>query len=199
MTTTQPDSLLPARIVRFRDLAQRPWRNGGGLTRDIAARSDGRGITWRVSVADVDAPGDFSAFPGLDRILVMCRGTGMRVTVDGTEHLLQPWDVIRFSGDSDTRATLLDGPTVDLNVMTRRESARAAVVLTSIDGTVSVHAHGSETTLLVVVEGHLRCRGDRMVETRLRRFDTILLTTSSEPVDLVGSGRVVRIDLDLVP
>lgn len=196
--TTQ-SAALPARVVRFRDLAPRPWRNGGGLTRDIAADSDRHGLTWRVSVANVDVSGDFSAFPGLERILMLCRGTSMSVTVDGTEHVLHPWDMIRFSGDAATHAVLLDGPTVDLNVMTRRESARADVALTAVDGTMTVQAPDSGTTLFVAVEGDMRCRGTGMDETWLRRFDTVHLTADSHPVDVVGAGKAVRIQVDVLP
>lgn len=192
-----PAAPLPPKVIRFRDLATRPWRNGGGITRDIAARSDGRGLTWRVSVADVDVSGNFSAFPGLDRILMLCRGTNMRVTVDDTDHLLQPWDIVRFPGEALTHATLLDGPTVDLNVMTRRHSARATTALAAIEDVATLAPPELGTTLLVAVDGHLRCRAAHMVETRLRRFDTVHLTADSESVDLVGAGRVVRIDVEI--
>jgi environmental stress-induced protein Ves len=198
MTTAQPDAL-PARVVRFRDLAPRPWRNGGGLTRDIAACSDRHGLAWRVSVADVDVSGDFSAFPGLERILMLCLGTSMRVTVDGTEHVLHPWDMIRFSGDAATHAAVLDGPTVDLNVMTRRESARADVALTAINGTMTLQAPESGTTLFVAVEGDLRCCGTGVDETWLRRFDTLYLTADNYPVDVVGAGQAVRVHVDVLP
>ena len=197
MTTMTPAAPLPPRVIRFRDLTPRPWRNGGGITRDIAARSDGRGLTWRVSVADVDVSGNFSAFPGLDRVLMLCRGTNMRVTVDHTDHLLQPWDIVRFSGEALTHATLLDGPTVDLNVMTRRHSARATTSLGTIEDIATLAPPELGTTLLVAVDGHLRCRAAHMVETRLRRFDTVHLTADSESVDLVGAGRVVRIDVEI--
>lgn len=201
MTPTQPDALVPASVVLFRDLPPHPWRNGGGITRDLAVRSDAQGLAWRISIAEVASAGEFSAFPGMDRLLMLCRGTGMHVTVDNTEHLLGPWDTIRFPGDAATRATLVDGPTTDLNVMTRRGSARAAVAVTVLDGTVPAWTPQSPevaTTCVVVLDGHLRCRGANVVDTRLRPFDSIHLTASSEPIDIVGSGRVVRIDVNLL-
>lgn len=199
-TTSSSDALLPTRVVRFRDLAPRPWRNGGGITRDLAGHSDGRDeVTWRVSVANVDASGNFSEFPGLDRILMLCRGTIMQVTVDDVEHLLQPWDIVRFSGEAITRATLVDGPTVDLNVMTRRHAARATVAPIGIDGVAAVaRPEVGTTTLLVAVEGHVRCRAIHMVESQLDRFDTIYLTADSESVEVVGAGRMVRIDVEVL-
>jgi environmental stress-induced protein Ves len=199
-TTTSSDAPLPTRVIRFHDLAPRPWRNGGGITRDIAGHSDGRDeVMWRVSVADVDTSGNFSEFRGLDRILMLCRGTNMQVTVDDAAHLLQPWDIVRFSGEANTRATLLDGPTVDLNIMTSRRAARATVALMGIDGGAAVAPpEVGTTTLLVAVEGHMRCRAVHMVETRLDRFDTIHLTADSESVDVAGAGRMVRIDVEVL-
>jgi len=111
------------RIISFQDLPQTSWRNGGGRTREIAAAPSacaGGSLAWRISVADVASSGDFSSFPGLDRVLVLCRGSNMVVTVDETEHLLQPFEMVAFPGEAESRATLLDGSTVDLNVMTRR-------------------------------------------------------------------------------
>ena len=64
-----------------------------------------------------------------------------------------------------------------------------------IDGTMTAHAHASGTTLLIVLQGHLRCRGTNLVETRLRQFDAVHLTDGCEPVDVVGTGVVVRIDV----
>src|SRR5665811_1616202 len=67
-------------IVRFADLPVIPWRNGGGVTREVVASgasvasggsggSDPRDFDWRISIADVSRPGPFSAFPGVDRVI----------------------------------------------------------------------------------------------------------------------------------
>lgn len=54
-------------LIRAEQLVASPWKNGGGVTREIAAQPPGAsldGFAWRVSVADVAQPGPFSRFPG---------------------------------------------------------------------------------------------------------------------------------------
>ena len=117
-----------AQVERF-DLASLParaWKNGGGLTREIAACPPGAGFEafgWRLSVAEVERDGPFSAFPGVDRILVLLTGAGLRLQA-GPEHaaavLERAGDRFAFAGEAAVDARLVDGPTRDLNVMTRR-------------------------------------------------------------------------------
>ena len=116
-------------LIRFADLAPVPWRNGGGVTREIAtAPYDGEpdSFRWRVSIADVTSEGPFSAFEEVDRQIVLIEGAGMVISVDGKPHLLNPFDVLAFPGDAPCVGTLVDGPTRDLNVMTRRGQAPPA-------------------------------------------------------------------------
>jgi len=73
-------------------------------------------------MAQVEAPGPFSAFPGIDRTLTIVAGAGLRLRgADGSViHLPAASAPYSFPGDAAIEATLLDGPTTDLNVMTRR-------------------------------------------------------------------------------
>ena len=69
------------RLVRRADLTPRPWKNGGGVTREIAAHPPEAGLDgfdWRLSMADVASDGPFSAFPGIDRTLTVIEGAGAR-------------------------------------------------------------------------------------------------------------------------
>ena len=62
---TRPD------VRRWADAVERPWRNGGGVTRELASSPEGvDDFDWRVSIAEVTASGDFSRFPGVDRTIV---------------------------------------------------------------------------------------------------------------------------------
>jgi environmental stress-induced protein Ves len=54
-----------------------PWKNGGGLTEEIAAHPEGAaldGFDWRISIAAVDRDGPFSRFPGVDRTITLIEG-----------------------------------------------------------------------------------------------------------------------------
>ncbi|KFF59723.1 hypothetical protein JF66_09330 [Cryobacterium sp. MLB-32] len=113
-------------IIRYRDLKPTPWRNGGGTTREIMSSPAGaEDFDWRISIADVGAAGDFSSFPGVDRILTLIDGELLVLTVDGIEHAMEKYRPFRFSGDSDTSCMLPVGATRDLNVMARRGTIKA--------------------------------------------------------------------------
>lgn len=112
------------RIILAR-LPARPWKNGAGTTREIAASPDDGSLDdfdWRMSLADVTADGPFSSFDGIDRQIMLWRGAGLRLDVGtGRVHALDaPGVPFGFPGEAPTRATLIDGPTQALNVMTRR-------------------------------------------------------------------------------
>lgn len=113
------------RILRAADHKVMPWKNGAGSTTEVAIAPAGAGLDgfdWRVSMAGVVEDGPFSAFPGIDRTLAVLEGEGIRLEVEGrTPQAVLPGGApASFPGDAPTRATLLGGPIVDLNVMTRR-------------------------------------------------------------------------------
>jgi len=101
--------------------AAQPWRNGGGLTREVAAGSGAGGdFGWRVSLAEVEEPGPFSVFPEVDRTIVLLSAAGMVLQIEGDQRELVRWEPFRFPGEAATEAFLAAGPTADLNVMVRR-------------------------------------------------------------------------------
>ena len=105
------------RILPFSRLPVTPWKNGGGVTREIAAAHAGEGLVWRLSVADVDSDGPFSNFAGLTRILTVTGGNGMELASPaGMLHAL-PFQPLRFDGGLNLEARLADGPLRDLNLI----------------------------------------------------------------------------------
>ncbi|MBT9292126.1 HutD family protein [Hyphomicrobiaceae bacterium 22] len=103
----------------------RPWKNGGGVTTEIAVFPDGAGLDdfdWRLSAAEVASDGPFSTFPGIDRIIGILAGDGLILTVEGigTVRLNPRSDPFAFPGDAPTDGQLAGGPVTDLNLMVRR-------------------------------------------------------------------------------
>lgn len=116
---------MTVRVLHAADRTPVPWKNGGGLTREIALHPPGSGMEdfeWRVSTAEVAADGPFSRFDGIDRTLVILDGAGFVLAIEGSGPLrLTPAsDPHAFPADVPTAATLLAGPVTDLNVMARR-------------------------------------------------------------------------------
>lgn len=115
------------------DLPATPWKNGGGSTREIACWPPGAGLddfAWRVSLARIAADGPFSRFAGVDRIITLLEGDGVRLRGPGVDHRLdRPLAPFAFSGDTAIACTLLGGPSSDFNVMTRRRPRAPASAL----------------------------------------------------------------------
>ena len=136
-------------------LPARPWKNGAGLTREIATHPPDAGIDdfdWRLSVAEVARDGPFSAFPGIDRHIVLLRGAGMRLvsTSGEVDHRLEhPGVPFAFAGELTIEARLLAGATIDFNVMTRRGRWRAELVSRHAPACVP----GAEAMLLLCCAG----------------------------------------------
>ncbi|MDE1184553.1 HutD family protein [Paraburkholderia sp.] len=129
---TDASSACAVTLLRGADLVASPWKNGGGVTREVAAFPHGAALdtfVWRISVADVAQSGPFSRFPGMDRTLVLLSGAGMMLDeAPGRTHALtHALDIAQFDGETDIDARLIDGPTRDFNLMLRRGAASADV------------------------------------------------------------------------
>lgn len=119
----------PPHCVRLADCAALPWRNGGGVTRELLAwPADAPVWEVRVSVADIDRDGPFSSFPGIDRCFAVLQGAGVELGLPGGLHRQRPTDTpVVFSGDTALDCRLVDGPTRDLNLMGRRSAGRVTM------------------------------------------------------------------------
>ena len=76
------------RILRAQDYREMPWKNGKGATREIATHPEGASLEsflWRVSMAQVNAPGPFSVFQDCDRILCVVRGGPLHLSIADAE------------------------------------------------------------------------------------------------------------------
>jgi len=109
------------RFVPAGDFKAMPWKNGLGVTHEVALGGDPAAFDWRVSIATVGASGPFSAFPGIDRTIAVLQGQGMLLDVDGAKHeLLASGEPFSFAGEAKVHADCIGGETTDLNIMTRR-------------------------------------------------------------------------------
>nr|WP_093167199.1 HutD family protein [Variovorax sp. YR216] len=139
-------------------LAATPWKNGGGVTREIVCSPPGAGVDrfdWRVSIATIDRPGPFSAFDGVDRVIMLLDGAGVRLhSRDGRiDHRLDaPHAPFAFDGGVPLDCDLLGGASTDFNVMSRRGRLRADVDVLHERTDTAPAAHG----LLLALRGSWR-------------------------------------------
>ena len=120
----------PTRVIPSIEYDRQRWRNGLGWTREIL-RLPGEG-DWalRLSIAEIEQDAAFSAFPGVDRELVLLRGEGLRLQfADGREVQLDPpHGRVRFEGEEVVQGVLVDGITHDFNLMWRRDVLEAELL-----------------------------------------------------------------------
>ncbi|MCG8969621.1 MULTISPECIES: HutD/Ves family protein [Streptomyces] len=182
-------------ILRASERTPAPWKNGGGVTSEVAVHPQGAGtddFAWRVSVADVARSGPFSTFDGVDRIITVVDGPGMALTVDGTPHVVDaPYEPFAFPGDAVTECRLLDGPIVDFNVMARRAGTTARVRVERAH--TCVRPVTGTRVLAIVLEGTALLHG---ASVRLGRLDAVLFS-DQDPVDTIGVDGVLAV-VDLV-
>ncbi len=119
----------PWQVHALDTVAPRPWRNGGGQTRELLRWPAQGDWQLRFSVADLDADGDFSPYPGVERWFTVLQGSGVSLQFADVIHTLTlASPPLRFDGGTPPHATLLDGPTRDVNLMLRGVTGSLTVV-----------------------------------------------------------------------
>lgn len=125
------------RVVRLADVAEQPWRNGGGTTRELLAWPGADDWTLRVSVARIAQDGPFSAFPGVSRCFTVLSGNGVELSwQDRAVHLQVGTEPVPFEGGDPPVCRLLNGPTEDLNLMVAQHRARGRLLPVEADATL---------------------------------------------------------------
>jgi environmental stress-induced protein Ves len=139
------------RVLRFADYPVVPWRNGKGVTREIAASAaplastnrdpDGGGLpplpapspAWRISMATVEADVPFSDFTGRVRALGVVDGGGIELIVDGRMSTLRQGEMSGpFAGAAAASARPLGDVALDLGLIF--DPARTRGELTAVSG-----------------------------------------------------------------
>lgn len=118
------------RILRAAGRVAVPWKNGGGVTREVAVWPPGSDLNtfdWRISIAEVRDEGPFSVFENIDRTLTILEGRMALAFTDRTVELDAHSAPLSFPGDVPCFGTPLGGPVTDLNVMARRDRCVAQV------------------------------------------------------------------------
>lgn len=168
-----------ARLLRAADYPRTPWKNGAGSTEEIA-RDAGAGLDgfgWRLSIADVEESGSFSAFAGYQRIITVVQGAGMRLRVDGQlSRELIPLDPFAFDGASVVHCELLGGAIRDFNLIYAPQRYRARLQWVQVTGEVRLFSSAS-TVLLFAAEAGLKVSHGGAEADVLGRHDCLQLDT----------------------
>lgn len=172
------------RLLRAADRAAVPWKNGGGVTCEVAVQPAGASFDdfeWRISMAVVDSDGPFSSFEGVDRILAVLRGR-LQLRLPGqTLELSAESAPAMFPGDAAVEASVLAGPVLDVNLMVRRGRTRATLLprLASLPAPLAV---SGEMVVIACGEGVRLANGREALD--LEPFDAVVLVDGDGPLML---------------
>ena len=145
-------------IHHFDDYPISPWKNGGGVTREIMRTDDADGnFIWRMSLADVGQSGPFSTFDGYQRTITLLDGAGFMLNFDdGTSKTLdtrhQPYD---FDGGAPLQCDLIDGLSRDFNLMVRHDAASVTWQVRDLSQPLELASEASVTHLIFVLAGEV--------------------------------------------
>ncbi|WP_413581443.1 HutD family protein [Bdellovibrio sp. HCB288] len=156
-----------------------PWKNGKGLTAQIAIGPEGATFPddffWRISSAQVNGDDPFSNFPGCDRKLVITQGTGL--TLKGKD--LHPLDVLEFSGEEVIHAKLIEGPVVDLGIIYRRDRIQAEMKVLNLHEISTLNFEGGRHFIFCL-------RGRLQVHEHLVHAGDCIMIQSLSTLELAG-------------
>jgi len=122
------------KLLKQAEQRARPWRNGLGVTWDIAcdpADDETGDFRWRVSRAAIVRDSEFSVFPGYERWITLIQGEGgaLRFHDDGeTVMLRRPFLPLHFDGGRLLDFKLAAGASTVINVMLRADCGLACDV-----------------------------------------------------------------------
>ena len=179
-------------VVHLADVAATPWRNGGGVTRELAAWPTQGEWAWRMSVAEVAASGPFSRFDGITRWFAVLQGAGVVLNVrtpcdsaaaGPSDHTLTVNTApLCFDGAAATGCQLIDGPTHDFNLMVRNSSLPARMV--RVHGDFQSVSHASKMIAVYAIDSWARVRFDSKTIDVSRSTLAWRMVSHSAPVEV---------------
>jgi uncharacterized protein len=159
-----------------------PWKNGLGLTTQLAIHPPGattETFDWRISIAQLQGSAAFSKFVGIERILVMLEGEMALLREGHTPITLTPQSApVSFSGNVAATGRVEQGSALDLNLMYRPSVWRATMRRVSAAAGATI---GAQATALLCVLAAARVGIDG------ERFEM-------EALDLLRTEREVQFD-----
>ena len=153
---------LPIRFIQAGSVPPQAWKNGGGRTRELLAWPSAGDWRLRISMADIESDGPFSAFPGVTRWFSVIEGEGVVLSFGDSERAVARGDSpVEFDGGLAPGCRLVDGPTRDLNLMVSAGRGAMQSVKAGVAWTETFSMRG----LFIAVAGRWSAGGESAVLT----------------------------------
>ncbi len=169
------------------------WRNGGGVTHEVARREANGRMIWRISIAEVERDGPFSLFTGYERILTVIEGNGMTLhhTDSDRSVLAKPFEPVRFSGDAAIDGKLIDGPCRDFNLIFDLKYFEARLTVARAVEAVGVAGQSGGMTGIYCVSGRVTAASGQTV----RAGSFAIAGAADLPMTLSKGGSALWIEM----
>lgn len=173
------------KILKSSDYKKMKWKNGLGVSYEIAACAD-----FRISSAEVSVDSDFSLYPEHNRFLMVLSGKGVDLKNLETNKIHQSCDcfeIVHFHGNLPLRGILIDGPVRDLNIFYKNNASVEKMNLTK---NYNLKIHAKRDVFLFLAKGELQVANDVV-----RTWDTIQLDANDE-VDLCAAKDSILVRIE---
>lgn len=181
------------RHIPQRDFVEGRWRNGLGVSWDIASAGVGEDFDWRLALARIDSDVAFSVYGPVDRVFTLLDGEGLALDfgagkVISVDRLHVPH---AFACDVPLFCRMVGrGPALALNLFTARQRCRARVEVVPVDGVLDIALAG-DTTLFMALQGSITlASSDTTIHAR--EGDAVVAASAAK-VRATGQGGVLYV------
>lgn len=186
MSAFQP---VPANTLR-----QQPWANGRGSTLQLACDRDDADWRWRLSVAQIEQDGAFSAYAGVRRLFAALDTPLTLIFPGDLERTLRRLEVHAFDGADAPRARLHDGPTRAFNLMLR-DDAQGELIARPLHGVMLLPVTPGWRWFVHLLAGHAEVQLDAESHPLLPDDNLWIDAQPGQRLRIDGSGEIVLVRL----
>ncbi len=142
------------RLIRQSEMLEGPWRNGMGVSWEIASHKEqgASEFSWRFAKARIDRDVPFSIYSGIDRVFMQISGNGLDLEFEGGQVLAVHESNVphAFACDIPLTCKLRDGPCFDLNLFTARGVYEAQASVLKLSGMETLDLAGVEAVFFAL-------------------------------------------------
>lgn len=184
------------RLIRQSEMASGPWRNGMGVSWEIASHKeqDDAEFSWRFAKARIDRDVPFSIYHGMDRVFMQISGNGLVLEFEGGQKIEVHQSNVpyAFACDIPLKCKLLDGPCFDLNLFTVRGKFEAQVSVLNLSGMETLDLTGVDAVFFAL--GGSAVLSGQGGAVLLNKGDAAV-ASHEQAVNVAGHGAVVFVGI----
>jgi uncharacterized protein len=149
------------RLIAREALVPTPWRNGMGVSRDLAAaRGPDGALLWQIGLAELERDAPFSDYPHCDRLFTPVDGAEPSLSFEGGPYRPCPALVpVAFPGDVPT-AMRIGGRAQAFNLIWDRRRHRGSVAVLLLAPGAAIEVPDAPVIAIHCVAGRLGVAGE---------------------------------------